>query len=252
MRKTLVHRGMPKWMWILISIVLSSAIYFSIRYGLRPKPIPLMNPSNFASHEELGVVSFRRLFQPLRSERIVVLGYEPDQPESLMTLQGLFKAGIEARVKVQKIYVFEDLELPSYFDRFSKESFGEKDLPRLRAEIGKARKRNGTIFFIAPSLMTTHLNENSMTRALESSSSGPIFSLSQFPLSFAEEVLEKYSDACTDLDPRDTESRIHCITFRYAKSQSRRRLDLKSLLGAIERYGLKEYLIFIYRPAQTN
>lgn len=240
---------MPKWFWILVSVILSSGIYFSIRYGLRPKPIPLMKPTSFVSLEEMGVVTFRRLYQPLRSERLVVLGYDPANPDSILVWRGLFKAAKESGVRVQKIFHLENTELPEYFNQFQLTSFDmNSDLSEIKKELVQARKRNGTIFFIVPSLLATHLNRQSITKKLEASRLGPVFSLSQFPLELSDETIEKLSDSCIELNPEDEINRIHCITFKYVKSLSRRKLDLTKMMGAIERYGLKEYLSFVYLP----
>jgi len=209
-----------------------------------------MKPTSFASLEEMGVVTFRRLYQPLRSERLVVLGFDPGNPDSMLVWRGLFKAAKDSGVKVQKVFHFENTVLPEYFNQFPLRSFQmNSDLTEIKQELVKARKRNGTIFFIVPSLLSTHLNQKSVTKKLEASSLGPVFSLSQFPLQLSDESLEELSKSCIDLDPKDETNRIDCITFKYVKSLSRRKLDLTQMLGAIERYGLKEYLSFVYLPS---
>jgi hypothetical protein len=240
---------MPKWFWILISVVISSSVYFSIRYGLRPKPISLMSPDHFASLEELGVVTFRRLYQPIRSEKIIVLGYDQQLPDAVLEWQGLIKAVVESKVRIHKVYFWEGLNLPPYFEHFETHAFTAQELPEIKKELISSRRKNGLIVFLAPTEEATHLRKDSVTKRLEASVMGPVFSLSQMPLVMEPERLEKLSPSCTDLDVEDYAHRLECVTFKYARSQSRRKMDLSKIQGAIERYGLKEYLTFIHVPA---
>lgn len=239
---------MPKWFWVLLAIVISSGIYLSIRYGLRPKPIPLMKPNHFSSLEELGVVSSRRLFQQIRSEKVLVLGHDPRLSDSLMVWQGLLKGAIDSKVKIRKIYYLGIEELPSYFRAFRTEAVDLSRLAEIQKELIQSRRRHGLVVFLMPTDQTSHLRKDSVTKKLEASVLGPIFSLSQRRLILDPRELEEASSACTELDSDDFESRLKCIEFKYAKSQSRKKLDEDKLLGAIERYGLKEYLLLIHFP----
>ena len=243
---------MPKWFWVLISVVVSSGIYFSIRYGLRPKPISLMKPTIFSSMEELGAVTSRRLFQPLRSEKVIVLGYDAGMKDSLLMWQGLVKAARESKVNLQKVYYSGVQELPEYFKQFSPQVIDENSIPQLKQELISLRRRNGAILFIVPTESATHLRADSLTKKLEATAMGPVFSISQLPLVLDLENLEKLSSSCTDLDPSDYTSRLQCVTFKYAKSQLRRKMDPHQIQGAIERYGLKEYLTFVYLPQSES
>lgn len=239
---------MLKWLWVLIAVVLSSGIYFSIRYGLRPKPIPLMKPTHFSSLEEVGVVTFRRMFQPIRSEKVMVLGYEPSRQDSILVWQGLVKAARESGLNIQKVYYMGEEELPSYFKRFKVEPLNLGQIESLQKELIRSRRRNGIFVFIVPRDEATHLMKNSFTKRLEASSLGPVLSISQLPLVLDPEKQEELSGACTELGKTSDQKRLQCITFKYAKSQWRRKIDPELIQGAIERYGLKEYLLFIHTP----
>lgn len=243
---------MLKWVWVLIAVVLSSGIYFSIRYGLRPKPIPLMKPTHFSSLEEVGVVTFRRMFQPIRSEKVLVLGYEPKKPESILVWQGLIKAARESGVKIQGVYYLGEEKLPSYFDRFSVRNFDVNQIESLQQELIRSRRRNGIFVFIVPRNEATHLRADSFTKRLEASALGPVLSISQLPLVLDTEQQEELAAACRELGETNDESRLQCIMFKYAKAQWRRKIDPEHIQGAIERYGLKEYLLFIHIPSEQT
>lgn len=239
---------MPKWFWVLLAVVISAGIYFSIRYGLRPKPIPLMKPTHFSSYEEVGVVTFRRMLQPIRSEKILVLGYDSADLDTLLVWQGLLKAARESGLRIQKVYSLGLEQLPPYFSRFSLQNLDLQHLDDTKRELVKLRRRYGLHIFLVPSEMATHLRKDSMTKKLEASALGPVFSLTILPLVLDPEKQEELSSSCTDLDGEDYISRLNCITFKYAKSQWRKKIDSSKMQAAIERYGLKEYLLFLHRP----
>src|SRR5579872_4491460 len=65
---------MKRWIWFAVSIFISTSVYFTIRYGLRPKPIPVMNASEFERPEQIGAVIYKRLYEEVGSERVLLLG----------------------------------------------------------------------------------------------------------------------------------------------------------------------------------
>lgn len=209
-----------------------------------------MKPNTFSSLEEMGVVSFRRLFQPIRSEKILVLGHDPEKPQTLEIWQGLLKGAVQSNVKIQKMYHYTSGQetLPEYFAQFNPIPLDLDQLQSVRDELVKSRKRHGLTIFIVPTELATHLREDSLTKKMEVLPLGPVLSFSQIRLVLDPEELDRISSSCTELDPSDLKSRLECIEFRYTKSQWRKKLDPEKILGAIERYGLKEYLLFVHQP----
>ncbi len=237
---------MLRWVWVFVAVVLSSGIYFSIRYGLRPKPIPMMKPTVFADYEEMGSMLFKRLSQPIRSEKIIVLGYEPTLSEANLIWQGLLKAARSHRVQINKIYYLGSENLPGYFQSLKVEDLDLSQIESIKEQLIRAKRRNGINVFIVPTDQATHLRKDSLTKKLESSALGPVLSLSQLPLILDSEEQEKVSSSCTELDPDDFRAKLDCTSFKFAKSQARRKLDPSKTYGALERHGLKEYLIFVH------
>lgn len=194
-------------------------------------------------------MTFRRMFQPIRSEKVIVLGYDPQKSDSALVWQGLLKAAKQSKLKIRKIYYLGEEKLPPYFERFQIVPLNVEDLPDIRQELIRSRRRDGLFVFIVPRNAATHLKKDSLTKQLEASALGPVLSISQLPLVLDPDKQESLSSSCTDLDTSDFQSRLECIIFKYAKSQWRRKIDSEKIQGAIERYGLKEYLIFIHTPA---
>lgn len=237
-----------KWLWVVLALVISSSIYLSIRYGLRPKPIPIMKPTSFSSLEEMGVVTYRRLRQQIRSEKVLVLGVELSDPEGQNLWVGLMKAAVADKVTIQDVFVDSRIESSIFFQGFKTTSFVADAPQDLKDTLIKGRRRNGLVIVLASNQDSSHLRKDSLTKILEKSPLGPIMSLSQMPLILNKEILEEKSESCADLDMSDFLSRSECVVYRFSKQHLRRKLSPEKLYGGVERYGLKEYLIFIHRP----
>src|SRR4051812_31508713 len=101
-----------RWMWIVASIFISTGVYFTIRYGLRPKPIPVLNVTEFANAQEIGAVIYRRLRQEIRTEHILLLGSTPKLPGYADIRAGLLKTASADSLKISVVLQREGLKTP--------------------------------------------------------------------------------------------------------------------------------------------
>lgn len=65
---------MYKW---ILGVVIGLSIFVCfvvIKYGLRPKPIPIIKASNFEDPAKLGTYIYRQLFQKLNASSVIVFG----------------------------------------------------------------------------------------------------------------------------------------------------------------------------------
>lgn len=67
------------WKLVLIVTLILSGIssFVVIRFGLRPKSVPVIRPSNFESGNKLGEYIYRQMFQVLNQAQHVAFGYDP-------------------------------------------------------------------------------------------------------------------------------------------------------------------------------
>lgn len=63
--------------WIITTVVGLSIIisFVVIKYGLRPKPIPIIKASNFEEPKKLATYLHRQLFQKFKSVDVIVFGF---------------------------------------------------------------------------------------------------------------------------------------------------------------------------------
>src|SRR6187200_922925 len=103
---------MKRWLWFLVSIVISTGVYFTLRYGLRPKPIPVLNATEFAETPQIGAVIYKRLRQEIRGERIVLLGSTPELQDYEQVWMGLLKTAVADQINIPVLFQHEGLKAP--------------------------------------------------------------------------------------------------------------------------------------------
>ncbi len=89
------------WKVVLTGILVVSFIstYLVIEFGLKPKSIPVIRPSNFRSPEQLGEYIFRQMYQVLNESDVLVFGIQNDSDFHLKVVEHL-----KLRLGNQKTY----------------------------------------------------------------------------------------------------------------------------------------------------
>lgn len=67
------------WKYVLVATLILSGIssFVVIRYGMRPKSVPVIRPSNFESGHKLGEYIYRQMYQVLSQSTHIAFGYDP-------------------------------------------------------------------------------------------------------------------------------------------------------------------------------
>lgn len=223
---------MARWIWIIAAFCVSTGVYFTIRYGLRPKPIPVMNPTQFENPEQIGVVVYKRLRQNVRADRVVVLGSSPGSEEDGQIWLGFEKA---ASADKETVVVMPLKEV--------------SDKEALFAKIQEAIQARKLVLVTGLTTEVSHLVPDSFVKLLEKSRKHPVHSIAIQRLAV---TTPEYDDVQTQcLDATEEESghhRLECAAQRVARKYLKRKLAPDQLWGVMERHGLKEYLLFIHRP----
>jgi hypothetical protein len=242
---------MPKWIWIVLAFILSTSIYFSIRYGLRPKPIPQLNPTVFETPEQVGIVTYRALRASLRQERVLVLGSSLVIAKYPEIWDGFVKAATEDHVKIDVVFAREGLVspvtlAPEIVKKVKPEELGtEAFLNQVKSTY--ARGELALIYLMNDE--ATHLIAGTVTRKLSELPNLPVISISMLPMALREQEMEALVPHC--LDPRSEdkpEEKLGCAAARISRRYLRKKLPTDKWVAAIERHGLKEYLLFVSAP----
>lgn len=242
---------MKRIVWIVIAVVSSVGVYFTIRYGLRPKPIPILNPTHFENPEQIGAVIYRRLRQNLRSERLLVIGSKKDLAQSAEIWNGFLKTAMADKMKIDQFYQWPNLALPTSASQLQTVYLQEADLANedLLKNIHQSIQRGSVVIVHVPTEEATHLVKGSLTRKLEQLPNIPVFSISIVPWSINAEGTKALAEECTQPDSPDRlDLQLQCAVYRLSRKFLRKKLDPSKSWAAAERHGLKEYLLFINSP----
>ncbi|NJM10365.1 MAG: hypothetical protein HC883_05790 [Bdellovibrionaceae bacterium] len=222
---------MPRWIWVLIAIGASTAIYFTIRYGLRPKPIPVMNPTHFESAEQIGIVVYKRLRQNVRADRLVLLGSSPGSEEDNLVWEGFAKAAAADGETVESLQLKDVTDRPAFF-----------------AQIQQAIDARRLVLVQGLTPEVSHLVNESWSKQLDRERKHPVLSLAVLRLAINPAEYDDVQTQCLDTEDLDGHKRLQCASQRVARKYLKRKLAPEKIWAVMERHGLKEYLLFIHRP----
>ena len=238
---------MKRWIWFVVSILISTGVYFTIRYGLRPKPIPVLNPTEFTEAPQIGAVVYKRLRQEIRAEEVMLLGSTSELQDYQEVWAGLLKTALANQVKVDVIFQREGLQSPLgdliEVIPFSEGMIHSGDLVNLV----KARMRAGHLVVIhGATLAVSHLIKDSLSRGIDAASQRPVLSISVLALSLKPEEQDALQTQCLSVET-DYNMRIECAEARVGKALLKKKILPGKIWAVMERHGLKEYLIFVHR-----
>lgn len=242
---------MKRWLWFCTAVLISTAVYFTIRYGLRPKPIPVLNPTEFEDPQQIGAVVYKRLRQNIRPERLIVLGSSPDLQNYAAVWTGFLKTAVADQVKIDVFYQRENLNSPEAVSGWATIPFNE-DMIRsgeFFKQVEDRQKAGHLVVIHAPTSEATHLMKESLSRELDRVVRHPVLALSTLNLTLKPEDLEALQAQCLDPEAeREGRARLDCAEARVSKRMIKKRLAEGKIWAVMERHGLQEYLIFVHNP----
>jgi hypothetical protein len=238
---------LKRWFWLLASLLISTGVYFTIRYGLRPKAIPVMNATEFAEAPQIGAVIYKRLRQEVRTEHVILLGSTPEFDGYADVWTGLLKTAAADQVQVTTLFQREGLKAPELngleiipFNEGMIHSGDFLKLVRQRVQAGKL------VVIHAATNEISHLFADSLSHTLDKELEYPVLAISTLALSLKPEEISALQTRCLDtVNPSNL--RLECAEARVSKVLAKKPSGDGKLWAVMERHGLKEYLVFVHR-----
>lgn len=240
---------MSRWLWIFLAVMISTGVYFTIRYGLRPKPIPVLNPTEFQSLKQIGVVLYKRLHQNIRTERIVILGSSEDVKDYDQVWLGLAESALADKEKLV-FFVREGMKAMPPQDGAEVVPFTDAQVQsgELFQEIIKREQRKQLVIVHAWTPEVTHLVKDSISQRLDPIVRHPVLSISTLGFAVEEADISTLQPQCLDATAADELQKLKCAAYKVARKFIKKRLDAGKIWAVAERHGLKEFLVFIHQP----
>lgn len=240
---------MPRWIWILLALAISTAVYFTIRYGLRPRPVPIMNPTSFQTLDEVGVVIYKRLRQNIRSERIVLFGSNEEVKGSVRVWTGLIQAALADR---EKLVVFYPRGTSAVAQSGLDTVPFDEDMIQSGAFVQKVKDRLQAGHLVVVEGLTrdvSHFVDRSLSRRLDHEVRHPVLAISTLRFAVNDTGGDDLDQRCLDTNAdHDSLRRLDCAARRVSRKFAKKKLASDKIWAVMERHGLKEYLLFVYEP----
>ena len=241
---------MKRWLWFFSALLISTGVYFTIRYGLRPKPIPVLNPTLFENPQQIGAVIYKRLRQEILTERILLLGSDPQLLGYQEVWTGLLKTALADDVKIDVFYQRENLEAPESVGRWESIPFNLSMIGTVEfiAQVSARMNAGHLVVIHALTSEVSHLMQDSLSRGFDKAIQHPVLALSTIALTLQPGEQERLQSKC--LGPAsepDGLSRMECAEARVTKTLMKKKPLPGNIWAVMERHGLKEYLVFVHR-----
>lgn len=241
---------MQKWLWIIGFLLVVSGLGLSIRFGLKPKPVALINPTQVDIYEEAGVIAYRRLRQNLKEERVWVLGSNPLISAYPQIWNGFIAAARNDDTPVDVLYTQRELKDLRDFTGVETKSISlDEDIDSLINEIKEHIYNKKRVLVQTVLNESSHMIEGAFIYKLESALERPVISFNLLPMAVNREEMDVLQPTCPEglsvlegLDP------LGCAAANISRKFLRKRLSAKKLWVAMEKHGLKEVLLFIHQP----
>lgn len=220
---------MKRTLWIIAAIAVSTGVYFTIRYGLRPKAIPVLNATQFAELEDIGVTLYKRLRNDIRAGRVIVLGSFSKDDDPIW--QGLIKA---AQADGERTIGFAD-----------RDTEGDALL-----KVKESLKSGQLVIVEGSTSDVSHLVEGSLSKRLEGVVGTPVLAISTLGFVVKAEDYEGLQSRCLDAtEQKSGMAKLECAAQKVARKNLKKKLAPEKMWAVMERHGLKEYLLFVHRPS---
>ena len=235
---------MKWWYWLLVSAFITLCVIFVAQFGMGPKPIRMMNPTEFGNGEQIGAVLYRRLYAPIKKAKIVIMGVQTESPSQAQIPFGFMKTAASQDLKFD--HVFVDTELGKY-------AVGESEPIELRRSAKEVVERfkkliadNKRILLVTHSYYASGVPYKSLSSYIRENIQTNIFSFASVPVPLERAQEKDLQPGCqTAGEVAHGVGRIGCFILKKSRNLYRKKLYDKGLVAAIDQVGTQDYLIYV-------
>ncbi len=239
---------MKWWYWLILSTVLSSLLFLTIRFGMGPKPVRLMGPTEFEKSEQIGAVLYRRLFADLKKAPLVVFGVDPVQVNHREIPNGFLKTAQAEGLTFDHIIVDSTLG----FNPFSNGQVLDlqRNTKALLSLLEQANLKKHRVLLLTLNNYSSTIPEKSMTQYILEKMKLNTLSFSVFNFALKHDQEELISPSCeTQGATASGSGRIGCFLLKKSRSIYRKKhYEKKGIVAAADQVAKGDFLIYISLP----
>ena len=209
------------------ALFVTLGVLFVMNYGINPRPIRVLNATEFDRPEEIGAVLFRRFYQEVRGSQLVVVGSSPFHRSYSLVWRSFLAVAKANRVEFDAVYTLEGLR-----------SISSESLSYDEYEIQERLQRGEKVLIQVAS--TDDLLEKYTDKYPQA-----LF-IFQSGFAVTEEGLNNILPPCRDDD--SSSFQMSCKAQVASRRYLRRPKSKEHYVAALERHSVAKYLLFIYEP----
>lgn len=232
-------------LFVLISVV---AV---LRYGIGPKPIGIMKASFFDRPAEVGAVIYRRLYDPLGREPVVVFGVTPDVVEHRGIVEGFVATAAAEKRPIQVVFkergLEEGLRVPDGTEVVAI-AFNE-DPTDLVEQVRQRVNQGQRVLVYTASVLSSHLIKGNPMHRFEQVWGKPVLAISTVGISLRREQEFKVDPPCvgSEVDGPGT-ANLGCAALLKSRQLYRKQLENSRIVALMDQRGGADMLLFVALP----
>ncbi len=211
------------WLFFVGFVFTAGALLVIFTGKVEVDPARVLNPTNFDSSRQVGAVIFRRFWQELHKERLIIIGSHPFLREYDNVWRGFISVAKENDV---------------YFSRV----FAQENLRELIAGAEALKWEDVQIALASPGYVLVHViaTEEMLQQVRERTMGGFVIFQSLLPVTDAEKnVLQ------SECKP-DVPTLMACRALKSLNVGKKKKFDPNKLTVIIEKHGAREHLLYIH------
>ena len=248
---------MIKWYFSFLAIVVICLVTLIVKFGLNPKPKPIIKPSNFSEPNVIGQTIYRQLYKDIHLFNFVAFGV--NRSINLDVILGLLHTSKKYGHSFHTVLILNHLK--SEWEK----KIRETSLSDLKIEYLNDKNYQVVLDFLRKqqiSLQKTliignpedvfHLEGQSLIKFLESDLSLSILSFIHVGCELELKKIKEFQALCRRQTQKTSSfSHLSCLAYQksaWLKKIKTKKFDKTKNVVFLEQYGLLDYIYFTYLP----
>jgi hypothetical protein len=244
----MLSRGMKYIYWAFLAVLFVIGVGVSVYFGIQPRPVPKIKPSQTETPERLGEAIAQRLWAEIKDTPLIFLGVDPDRADDMRVWLG-FLESLEPAMKYSTVLMeprltYKDMVPKSENIDINQQYNGFVEWLKI------AMEHNRRVAVIVPTLYSSQAIPENPVNRLKKEMANPAFFIS---LSIVEPTLEKEEESKAAYpcvtgggDTRGLGS-FGCLIQGKSRSLYLKKFESGKYLGLMDQIGGTDYLVLFRR-----
>lgn len=228
----------------LFVFLVGTGIFFTIKFGLKPRPLAIIDLSSFGAPTQFAEAIEFRLREEIKKMPVLIFGYQPERPNQLEIIKEFIRTNTEPGMKYDTVVADENLTLPPEVTVAEKiDSVNRVEV--LASGLKAALEQNRRILILLPTVYSTQMLGGNVADILRKQYQVPFtsFSIVELPRTREEEKAVSIPCITTDSDTSGP-GVLGCAALQTGRMNYRKKREAGKWTGLMDQRGASDFLIF--------